>query len=279
MVRLMVLLLLLVPASLRAQDAPPWNPDGNGDGCITTSDLVLLLSVFGLCPEPTPVDCPDSDAFSCHDTVYFDNYGYPTVLIGEQCWFAENLRTTAYQNGDAIPAGLDDENWQATTEGAAVVYGAGSSDCEGTSPDIDPCDDTQTLAAYGRMYNWFAVNDARGLCPSGWHTPTNGEWTALEGFISGQGFSGSAGSALKSNSGWMDNGNGTDDFGFSALPGGFRSNSDGGFSAAGAGGFFWTSTPSGGDASTRILYNNFAVIITFINDPHRGFSVRCLQDN
>ena len=100
----MVLLLLLVPASLRAQDAPPWNPDGNGDGCITTSDLVLLLSVFGLCPEPTPFDCPDSDVFSFHDTLYFNNYGHPTVLIGEQRRFMKYLRTTAQQNRNALQA-------------------------------------------------------------------------------------------------------------------------------------------------------------------------------
>ena len=77
----------------------------------------------------------------------------------------------------------------------------------------------------------------------------------------------------------MDGGNGTDDFGFSGLPGGFRSNSDGGFSAAGSGGFWWSASASGSDGTSRILYHNFSTILLFSNDPRRGFSVRCMRDD
>ncbi len=101
------------------------------------------------------------------------------------------------------------------------MYGEGSSMCN-YSPDIDACDEAQSLAEYGRLYNWYAVDDARSLCPSGWHVPTDGEWTDLENYISSQGFSGTEGTALKSTYGWYNGGNGTDDFGFSALPGGYR---------------------------------------------------------
>ena len=98
----------------------------------------------------------------------------------------------------------------------------GSSPCNNYSPEINSCDEAQSLAEYGRLYNWYAVDDARGLCPSGWHVPTDGEWTELEDYITSQGFPGTEGTALKSTSGWFNNGNGTNDFGFSAPPGGYR---------------------------------------------------------
>jgi len=274
----LLILLLLFPAPLMAQDAAPWNPDGNGDGCITTADLILLLGVFSLCPDPPTVDCPET-SFTCSDTLDFLGYSYPTVPIGDQCWFAENLRTQAYSNGDAIPSNLDDGAWEATLEGATTVYGTDGSSCESASPDVDACDPAQSATAFGRLYNWYAVDDARGLCPTGWHVPTSADWTELEGFITGQGFIGNVGTALKATSGWMDGGNGTDDFGFSGLPGGFRSNSDGGFSEAGSGGFWWSASASGSNGTARILYHNFSTILPFSNDPRRGFSVRCLQDD
>ena len=94
--------------------------------------------------------------------------------------------------------------------------------CYNYSPDIDACDEAQSLAEYGRLYNWHSVDDARGLCPSGWHVPTDDEWTALETYLGANGHSGTEGTALKSTSWMVHGGNGTDDFGFSALPGGYR---------------------------------------------------------
>ena len=84
----------------------------------------------------------------CAD-VAMDGYTYSTVRIGNQCWFAENLRTTVYGNGDLIPAGLTDGEWTSTTAGATTVYGEGSSNCNNSSPDIDACDKVQSLAEYG----------------------------------------------------------------------------------------------------------------------------------
>ncbi len=189
---------------------------------------------------------------NCVD-VTMDGHTYSVVQIGDQCWFAENLRTTTYRNGDVIPAGLTDGEWTSTTSGATAVYGEGSSDCYNSSPDIDACDEVQSLAEYGRLYNWHAVDDARGLCPVGWHVPTDEEWTDLEDYITAQGFSGTEGTALKSTYGWNYGGNGTDDFGFSALPGGFRNLYDGNFDYAGGYGDWWSSSPSGGDAWYRYL--------------------------
>ena len=137
------------------------------------------------------------------EPVEFDGHTYAVVEIGDQCWFSENLRTTFYGNGDAIPAGLTDGQWTTTNSGATAVYGEGSSTCYNDSPDIDACDEAQSLEEYGRLYNWYAVDDARGLCPSGWHVPTDEEWTDLENYITSQGFSGTEGTALKSQT-WVE---------------------------------------------------------------------------
>ena len=220
----------------------------------------------------TLLGCSESDMAS------MDGYDYDLVTIGDQCWFAENLRTTVFGNGDVIPAGLTDSLWTSTTGGATAVYGEGSSGCNNLSPVIDACDEAQSLAAYGRLYNWYAVDDARGLCPAGWHVPTDGEWTALETYLGTNGHSGAEGTALKSTTGWYNNFNGTDDFGFSALPGGNRFYNGGNFSVAGYVGHWWSSSPDGGGAWYRSLNNDFPDIDRYYGLPRYGFSVRCLRD-
>ena len=227
--------------------------------------------------------------FSCEGPT-FDGHTYEAVEIGNQCWFSENLRTTVYSNGDLIPAGLTDGEWTSTTAGATAVYGEGSSTCYTNSPDINACDDTQSLAAYGRLYNWYAVDDARGLCPSGWHVPTDGEWTELEDYIASQGFAGTEGAALKSTSGWTawaGLGNGTDDFGFSALPGGARYYHTANFSSSGFYGFWWSSSLSGDgsipfsstNAYARSLDEEDLYISRQPTAVRQGISVRCLKDS
>jgi len=220
----------------------------------------------------TLLGCSDSDIAS------MDGYDYEVVTIGDQCWFAENLRSTVYGNGDVIPAGLTDGEWTSTTAGATAVYGEGSSTCVDNSPDIDACDEAQSLAAYGRLYNWYAVDDARGLCPAGWHVPTDGEWTALETYLGANGHSGAEGTALRSTSGWDFYGNGTDVFGFSALPGGARYYDYGAFDNAGGAGVWWSSSPDGGNAWLRNLNGYFPDILRHSYFPRTGFSVRCLRD-
>ena len=225
------------------------------------------------------LQCDEPDSFNaCGDSIAMEGYSYSTVLIGDQCWFAENLRTTVYGNGDVIPAGLSNSEWTTTASSGTVVYGEGSSNCSSTSTDIDACDEAQSLAEYGRLYNWYAVDDARGLCPSGWHVPTDGEWTNLENYITSQGFDGSEGTALKSPSGWNYGGNGTDNFGFSALPGGDRNYGSGYFSQAGLMGYWWCSSPNGGGAWSRFLFHNSPAIVRSGSNPRYGCSVRCLRD-
>ena len=147
--------------------------DLNFDGCVQLSDLLGFLTVYGQCQTAEVL-------WSCGDPIQYQGYDYATVLIGEQCWFAENLRSENYQNGDAIPANLSDSEWSSTTfSGALAVYGEDAG-CSDSSPDGDACDEEWSLSEYGRLYNWYAVDDARGLCPSGWHVPTDGEWMTME---------------------------------------------------------------------------------------------------
>ena len=135
------------------------------DGVVGVNDLMELLSAFGTdCPEP---EGPATSEFTCGDPVSYHGYDYATVQIGEQCWFAENLRNEHYANGDSIPGGLSNSEWQNaddTNLGAQAIYN----------------NDASNLADYGRLYNWYAVDDARGLCPSGWHVPTDEEFMTLE---------------------------------------------------------------------------------------------------
>ena len=123
-----------------------------------------------------PLECGGASS------VTFDGYTYDLVAIGDQCWFAENLRTEHYTNGDAIPANLTDGEWSSTNSGAVAVYGEDAG-CEDYSPDGDACDPSWSLNEYGRLYNWYAVDDARGLCPTGWHVPTDGEMDGFDGLF------------------------------------------------------------------------------------------------
>jgi uncharacterized protein (TIGR02145 family) len=207
--------------------------------------------------------------------VSYQGYDYATVLIGEQCWFAENLRSESYENGDAIPSNLSDSEWGNTSSGAVAVYGEGSSTCTNYSPDGDACDEAWSLNEYGLLYNWYAVDDARGLCPSGWHVPTDGEWTVVTDHLDGASV---AGGQMKTTYGWYTGGNGTNSSGFSGLPGGYRSNS-GNFLNAGDDGVWWSSSPVGSFAWLRGLdYDDENVYRNGYNQ-HFGFSVRCIQDS
>ena len=219
-------------------------------------------------------------------TVTFDGYTYDLVVIVDQCWFAENLRTEHYANGDSIPANLSDGEWGSTTEGAVAVYGEDAG-CNNSSPDGDACDPDWSLNEYGRLYNWYAVDDARGLCPTGWHVPTDGEWMTLEMELgmsesdaNSTGWRGTdQGTQMKTTYGWYDGGNGTNSSGFSGLPGGFRG-TNGYFGSAGYDGLWWSSSPSGSDAWYRILnHGNPNVYRGNGSNLRYGFSVRCLKDD
>ena len=233
------------------------------------TDILEILGQYGEC-EAT---------YTCGDPVLFDSYSYETVLIGNQCWFAENLRTTIYANGEPISQPVIDE-WMESTQGATAVYGedygdAGDFFCDEYSPDIEACDELTSSVTYGRLYNWYATSDSRGLCPIGWHIPADEEWAELSQLVA-------SGNDLKSTSGWYSDGNGTDNFGFSALPGGYCSweSDEIFFNDAGRWGNWWGATTNcqGQPMAPYLSWNS--TDLNFGNwPPSVGMSVRCLKDS
>jgi uncharacterized protein (TIGR02145 family) len=177
---------------------------------------------------------------------------------------AENLKTSIYNNGDSIAHVTDGWEWFGLTSGAWCNYNNNSQyDCP-----------------YGKLYNWYAVADPRNVCPSGWHVPSDDEWSTLTNFLGG---TNPAWSKLKSTGTlyWFDsNGytsNSTNESGFSALPGGFRSNSD--YFQLGTLGTWWSSTE--GDlyaALSRSIGNMSEYLNQDTSQKMQGSSIRCLRD-
>ena len=256
--------------SVTAQSTCSALLDHDQDGIVGVPDLMNLLSFFGGPVNDSPcIEGPPECGGAT--TVTFDGYTYDLVAIGSQCWFAENLRTTHYANGDSIPGNLTRFEWTSTTTGATTIYGEGSSTVYNGSDD-----EVANLEAYGRLYNWYAVDDSRSLCPTGWHVSTDGEWTDLTDYLGG---SSVAGTEMKSSPEDSPSWNGTNTSGFSALPGGLVY-WDGNFSAEGLFGLWWCASSSGSPGTwSRGLYHDNDNVGSGNDDILPvGFSVRCVRD-
>jgi uncharacterized protein (TIGR02145 family) len=193
---------------------------------------------------------------------------YKTIVIGTQEWMAENLNTSIYRNGDAIPTNLDDGTWQNTTSGAWAYYN----------------NDASYACPYGKLYNWYACVDARQLCPVGWHVPTDAEWTVLTDFIGGEAVAGgkmkTTGTIEAATGLWYSPNTGaTNSSGFSGAPGGSRYDF-GDYVNVGDFGFWWSSS----EYSTSLAWGrSLRYAYDFVDRSnylvkHYGLSVRCLRD-
>ena len=180
------------------------------------------------------------------------------IKIGTQTWTTKNLDVTKYRNGDAIPQVQDKNAWAKLKTGAWCYYE--NKTAKGTT--------------YGKLYNWYAVNDPRGLAPKGYHIPTDAEWTTLTTYLGGET---AAGTKMKSTSGWLNNSNGTNTTGFAGLPGGYR-DYFGNFLYIGAYGCWWSSSEKVYNAWYRDLNANNGNVNRSHNGKQCGFSVRCLRD-
>jgi uncharacterized protein (TIGR02145 family) len=205
-----------------------------------------------------------NNLFTGANAVDIDGNNYQGVRIGGQIWMSENLKTSRYNNGDLIPIVTDNAAWSALTTGSRSWYDNDSTTYENP---------------YGNLYNWYAVNDPRKLCPTGWHVPTHDEWTILTTYLEGETV---AGRKMKSTGTdyWIYESPGTNNSsGFSALPGGFRSDFDGSFYDIRGFAFFWSASEFANSfAWIRSLYNNVGFVDGYSNGKPSGASVRCLKD-
>ena len=167
------------------------------------------------------------------------------IKIGDQTWTSKNLDVSTYRNGDVIPQVQNEEEWKNLTSGAWCYYE----------------NKTANGKKYGKLYNYYAVNDPRGLAPKGYHIPTDKEWTILTDNLGDE-----ASKKMKSK------------IGFAGLPGGIQS-SNGGFFNIGASGCWWSSSESSINfAWYRYLDSNNGRVASYNVDKHSGLSVRCLKD-
>lgn len=199
------------------------------------------------------------------DTVVdIDGNVYHTVQIGEQIWMVENFKCTHFQNGEKINNVTDDKEWLNLTSSAYCNYE----------------NDSSYVKTYGRMYNWYAVNDERNLCPLGWHIPSHEEWTTLINFLGGRDHAGSK-MKEKTDKHWMYDFNTRSDnsSGFTGLPGGLRSEG-GSFFAVKGSGLYWSATESDETSAWMIFLGSYDndVVETMSGDKYEGYSVRCIKD-
>ena len=220
----------------------------------------------------TPISAPSSftkgGTTPCPSTVTdVDGNVYATVQIGTQCWMGENLKVESYRNGNPIPTGFSNVDWQTTSVGSYSIYN----------------NDPLYITVFGLLYNAFAVADPRGLCPTDWHVATDAEWTDLTNSLGGAAIAGGAlkttGNLLAGTGWWRSpNAAATNSSMFSAEPGSTRF-PIGNYGNYGYAGYWWSSTPV--DALTNwyiALSYGDGVVYRASNDKHYGFSVRCLKD-
>lgn len=194
---------------------------------------------------------------------------FKEVVIGNQTWMEQNLNLDTFRNGDVIPQARTVKEW---TEAA-----------RNKKPAWCYFNNDSTLGSkYGKLYNFFAVSDPRGLAPEGWRIPKESDWVQLVDFLGGKAI---AGSKMKSTSDWEKNGNGTNESGFSALAGGSRELSlikkTQGFLGMGSLGYWWSTNY---DKRTQSIWvvslnqSNGKLFSTFESSRGDGYSVRCIRN-
>ena len=188
--------------------------------------VFAVILMFAACKKselPAPVTDNSSIAANLTD---LDEINYAPIVIGTQKWMNKNLTTGRYRNGDLIPQVKNAAKWTELTTGAWCWYN----------------NDSANGAVYGKLYNWYAVTDPRGLAPKGWHVPSDDEWTTLFTVLGNN-----AGGKMKETgtTHWLSpNTHATNRSGFTALPGGYCSGFYGNFNHIGLYGNWWSSTQS-----------------------------------
>lgn len=232
---------------------------------LTIKLIVLIVGIiFILFPSCKKTSNSGSSPAACGSLNDIDGNVYTAIKIGDQCWMQKNLNVSHYRNGNSIPQVQDPVAWVNLTTGAQCYYENNSANG----------------IVYGKLYNWYAVNDPRGLAPAGWHVPSASEWTILTYFLGG--VYSIAGSKMKEagTAHWTGpTGNvGDNSSGFSGLPGGYRSDYLGLFGTLGEHGFWWSSTEAT-NLNARCRYLDDTDICTDSSAIKiYGYSIRCVRD-
>jgi len=216
--------------------------------------LLATIILITACDKNSDSPAPLSD---------IDGNQYDTVIINNQVWMKQNLKTAHYRNGDPIPEITSMSVWSTLTTGAWCWYNN---------------DSLKYAATYGKLYNWYAVNDPRGLAPEGWHIPSDAEWTILSTSLGGDLVAGSELKETGTQHWETPNADATNSSGFTGLPGGYC-NGVGTFDNIARYGILWSATEIDANyAWCRVL--NFS-LADFARDNEFkgiGLSVRCIQD-
>jgi uncharacterized protein (TIGR02145 family) len=187
-----------------------------------------------------------------------------SVTIGSQVWQTMNLNVDRFRNGDLIINAISEKEWEEAGKNRQPAWCYYDNDYEKGK-------------IYGKLYNWYAVNDSRGLCAKGWHVPSDSEWTTLTNYLGGEII---AGGKMKSVTGWIaPNTGATNESGFTGLPGGYR-NFNAEFSGLGSVGFWWSSSDDSSNFAWALPLDKYNGNVNRDYDRLKdsGFSVRCLRD-
>jgi len=196
-------------------------------------------------------------------TIDFDGNVYTSVTIGTQIWMVGNLKTTHYRNGDSIPNITDNTQWSNLSTGAYCWYN----------------NQISYKVPYGALYNWYAVNDSRNICPVGWHVPSDAEWTTLTTYLGGQTVAGGKMKEAGITHWTSPNTGATNESGFTALPSGGHYINGGTFLVLGYQCFYWSKTQSSVSFAWYLsLYYDGANCYRDTNGKQFGKSVRCIKD-
>jgi len=214
---------------------------------VATATRTFVMAAGTVCPNSPNVTDIDGNV-------------YASVQIGNQCWMAENLKTTQNRDGTPIPNVTDGTAWSLLSSGAWCNY-----------DNISDYD-----AIYGKLYNWYAAANPN-ICPQGWHMPTDAEWTVLTTYLGGDWV---AGGKMKATTLWnVPNTGATNESGFSGLPGGNRFFPNGNFFNLGSYGSWWSASESGAEVAwLRYLNYDTAGVNRYNATKRNGFCLRCVRD-
>lgn len=234
-------------------------------GGVKSQDTLFIFQKTGGISK-IPVNNIDSMTFAISRTVTdIDGNVYHTITIGTQTWMVENLKVTHYRDGSVIPSFTSMSSWSALTTGAF-------------------CDHSNTASnanIYGHLYNWYAATDSRNIAPTGWHVPSDAEWTTLATYLGGETVAGGKLKEIGTSHWYSPNTGATNSTGFTALGGGYYQAAVSNFISTKEYGRWWTSssisTTNAWDRNMNYYYNNIFRDAAGAKKVD-GLSIRCIKD-